>query len=55
MPIKINVHKPEFNLREKLNRLDTERVPYEKMLTIELVVLTMNLKQHRAPFNNHPF
>ena len=31
MPIKINVHKPEFNLREKLNRLDTARVPYEKM------------------------
>ena len=31
MPVKINVHKPEFNLREKLNRLDTERVPYEKM------------------------
>ena len=31
MPVKINAHKPEFNLREKLNRLDTERVPYEKM------------------------
>lgn len=31
MPVKINVHKPEFNLREKLNRLDTERVPYERM------------------------
>ena len=31
MPVKINAHKPEFNLREKLNRLDTARVPYEKM------------------------
>ena len=31
MALKITVDKPEFNLREKLTRLDTERVPYEKM------------------------
>lgn len=31
MALKITVDKPEFNLRETLTRLDTERVPYEKM------------------------
>ena len=31
MALKITVDKPEFNLREKLTRLDTARVPYEKM------------------------
>ena len=31
MVLRINLHKPEFNLRETLTRLDTERVPYEKM------------------------
>ena len=27
----INVSKPEFNLRDKLNQLDYGNVPYEKM------------------------
>ena len=31
MALKITVDKPEFNLRETLTRLDTERIPYEKM------------------------
>ena len=31
MALKVTVDKPEFNLREKLTRLDTARVPYEKM------------------------
>ncbi len=31
MALKITVDKPEFNLRETLTRLDTARVPYEKM------------------------
>ena len=31
MPVKINLNKPDFNFREKLTRLDTARVPYEKM------------------------
>ena len=31
MALKITVDKPEFNLREKLTRLDTEKIPYEKM------------------------
>ena len=29
--VHVNVTKEEFNFREKLTRLDTERIPYEKM------------------------